>query len=74
MLVAGWGPCGISLKDANNTYKLATGEEYSFGKVEKGSCHFGAGASRDNQAKLKKFWDKLAECTGVNYDELYDCF
>jgi len=78
MLLAGWGPCGISLKEANNTYKLATGEEYAFGEgtAKSGSYHFGWGASNDSKddAKLSKFWNKLSDCTGVNYDDLSDCF
>lgn len=76
MLLAGWGPCGISVKDANNTYKLTIEREYAFGEVESGSYHFGWGVSRDanDEVTLQKFWGKLAECTGVTYDDLSDCF
>mmetsp|Transcript_44326 Transcript_44326/g.93111 ORF Transcript_44326/g.93111 Transcript_44326/m.93111 type:complete len:351 (+) Transcript_44326:35-1087(+) len=76
MLLAGWGPCGISVKDANNTYKLATGEEYAFGREESGSYHFGWRASPDskNDSKLREFWSKLSDCTGVSYDDFSDCF
>ena len=77
MLLAGWGPCGIPVKSANNTYKLATGKEYAFGDgVKSGSYHFGGGPSNDSrdETKLKMFWDKLVECTGVTYDDLsQDC-
>ena len=72
MLLAGWGACGIPVKRANNTYKLATGEEYAFGRVPSGSYHFGGSPSRDSNddEKLQVFWDKLAECTRVSYDDL----
>lgn len=76
MLLAGWGPCGIPVEKANNTYKLASGAEYAFGESAKsGSYHFGGGASNDSkdEMKLNMFWNKLAECTGVNYDDLSDC-
>ena len=60
MLLAGWGACGIPVSKANNTYKLATSEEYAWGRVENGSYHFGWGASRDanNSKKLNDFWSK----------------
>ena len=76
MLIAGWGPCGIPVSKANNTYKLATGEEYAFGNVKNGSYHFGWGESRDasNKPRLKEFWSKLSRCTGHDYDDLSDCF
>lgn len=80
MLLAGWGPCGISVKEANNTYKLATGEEYAFSiegttGTKSGSYHFGWGASSDSkdEVKLDEFWKKLCDCTGVDYDDLSDC-
>ena len=77
MLLAGWGPCGIPVKSANNTYKLATGKEYAFGdRVKSGSYHFGGGPSNDSkdETKLDMFWSKLVECTGVSYDDLdQDC-
>ena len=74
MLLAGWGACGIPVKRANNSYKLATGEEYAYGRVKSGSYHFGGSPSRDANAdeKLQVFWDKLVECTGVSYDDLYN--
>ena len=76
MLLAGWGPCGIPVSKANNTYKLATAEEYAWGNVENGSYHFGWGGSNDanNKAKLHQFWAKLSQCTGHDYDDLSDCF
>lgn len=76
MLLAGWGPCGIPVSKAHNTYKLATGEDYAWGRVDNGSYHFGWGQSRDanNQTKLNQFWMKLSDCTGHNYDDLSDCF
>jgi len=78
MLLAGWGPCGISVKDANNTYKLATSEEYAFGsRMKSGSYHFGGGPSHDakDEIKLHALFSKLSDCTGVSYDDLSrDCF
>eukprot|EP00578_Thalassiosira_sp_NH16_P024703 CAMPEP_0181095618 /NCGR_PEP_ID=MMETSP1071-20121207/10607_1 /TAXON_ID=35127 /ORGANISM="Thalassiosira sp., Strain NH16" /LENGTH=332 /DNA_ID=CAMNT_0023177995 /DNA_START=21 /DNA_END=1019 /DNA_ORIENTATION=+ len=77
MLLAGWGPCGIPVKKANNTYKLASLEEYSFGRVDSGSYHFGGGGSSDanDEEKLNKFWNTLVDCTGTRYDDLSsDCF
>ena len=79
MLLAGWGPCGISVKDANNTYKLATSEEYAFGSrmAKSGSYHFGGGPSNDakDEIKLDALFSKLSDCTGVSYDDLSrDCF
>ena len=76
MLLAGWGPCGINVKSANNTYKLAIDESYANGGVENGSYHFGGGGSRDahDTKKLNAFWQKLSECTGYDYQDLSDCF
>ena len=76
MLLAGWGPCGIPVSKANNTYKLATGEEYAWGNVDNGSYHFGWGESRDanDKPKLNEFLSKLSSCTGHDYDDLSDCF
>lgn len=76
MLLAGWGACGIPVKQADNTYTLATGEGYAFGAVPSGSYHFGWGGSNDakDETKLNKFWSKLADCTGVRYEDLSDCF
>ncbi|KAL3827438.1 hypothetical protein ACHAXA_003172 [Cyclostephanos tholiformis] len=78
MLLAGWGPCGISINDANNTYKLATMDEYAYGAkgARSGSYHFGWGMSQDanDDGKLVDFWNKMTECTGVRYDDLSrDC-
>lgn len=58
MLLAGWGPCGMNVKTANNTYELATSSEYSCGKVENGSYHFGGAGSRDarDRNKLDELW------------------
>ena len=76
MLLAGWGACGIPVKKANNTYKLATSEEYANGRVESGSYHFGFRRSSEanDDAKLNEFWNKLSVCTGCSYDDLSDCF
>lgn len=75
MLLAGWGPCGISVRNANNTYKLATDESYAYGRVENGSYHFGGGGSRDarDTSKLDQFFHKLSRCTGFDYGDLSDC-
>lgn len=76
MLLSGWGPCGIDVETADNTYNLATSDNYTHGRVENGSYHFGGGGSRDTRdtTKLDQFWNKLSECTGINYDDLSDCF
>ena len=79
MLLAGWGMCGIPVGEANNTYILATSDEYAFGAraAKSGSYHFGWGMSdyaRDD-VRLVDFWNKLSDCTGVSYDDLSrDCF
>lgn len=79
MLLAGWGPCGISVNDANNTYKLATMAEYAHGAsgAKSGSYHFGWGMSRDahDGTKLVDFWNMMSDCTDISYDDLSrDCF
>ncbi|KAL7477433.1 hypothetical protein ACHAW6_003238 [Cyclotella cf. meneghiniana] len=76
MLLAGWGPCGMNVKTANNTYELATSSEYACGKVENGSYHFGGAGSRDarDRHKLDELWYKLSICTGYDYADLSDCF
>lgn len=76
MLLAGWGPCGIDVKDADNTYNLATNDSYAHGRVDNGSYHFGGGGSRDarDTKKLNAFWAKLSKCTGYYYEDLSDCF
>lgn len=76
MLLAGWGPCGIDVHSADNTYKLATSDTFAYGRVESGSYHFGGGGSRDarDAKKLSAFWSKLSECTGYDYDDLSECF
>ena len=78
MLLGGWGPCGISVTDANNTYELATMARYAHGAsgASSGSYHFGWGMSRDahDDAKLARFWNAMSDCTGVRYDDLLrDC-
>jgi NAD(P)-dependent dehydrogenase (short-subunit alcohol dehydrogenase family) len=74
MLLSGWGPCGIPVSQANNTYKLAVSDDYAFGKVKSGSYHFGWGGSSyaESNANLARFWEKLSTCTGVRYDNLLD--
>ncbi|KAL3933923.1 MAG: hypothetical protein SGBAC_010194 [Bacillariaceae sp.] len=69
MLLAGWGPCGIAVRDANNTYKLAT--EYG-AEQESGSYHFGWGGSKDAKSaeKLKGLWKALEANTGCTYDDI----
>jgi NAD(P)-dependent dehydrogenase (short-subunit alcohol dehydrogenase family) len=79
MLLAGWGPCGIPVRDADNTYKLATGDEYASGAsgAKSGSYHFGWGTSdyAKDDRRLVDFWNKLSDCTGVSYGDLWrDCF
>jgi len=69
MLLAGWGACGIPVKKANNTYKLAAtpyGEE-----APSGSYHFGGRASPDSKddAKLSSLWKALELHTGCTYDD-----
>ncbi len=73
MLLAGWGPCGMSVNDANNSYELATMAKYAHGAgVPSGSYHFGWGMSRDahDETKLVDFWNKMSDCTGISYDDL----
>jgi NAD(P)-dependent dehydrogenase (short-subunit alcohol dehydrogenase family) len=77
MLLSGWGPCGIPVSKANNTYKLAVNDDFAYGKAKSGSYHFGWGASTysDDDAILTKFWDKVSMCTKVTYANLLeDCF
>ena len=66
MLLAGWGPCGIPISQADNTYQLAT--DYGT-RQESGSYHFGGGTGPDvsNQSKLTALFAKLEEHTGVSY-------
>jgi NAD(P)-dependent dehydrogenase (short-subunit alcohol dehydrogenase family) len=66
MLLAGWGPCGIPVSRADNTYNLAT--EYGT-KQQSGTYHFGGGGSGDSKdgKKLRDLWEKLEECTGCTY-------
>mmetsp|Transcript_5162 Transcript_5162/g.7851 ORF Transcript_5162/g.7851 Transcript_5162/m.7851 type:complete len:332 (+) Transcript_5162:39-1034(+) len=70
MLLAGWGPCGIDVSQADNTYKLAA-TDYG-GRQESGSYHFGfraASSSKDPQ-KLKDLWTALEHHTGCSYDDI----
>ena len=70
MLLAGWGACGIPVKRANNTYKLAA---TSYGKdAANGSYHFGGRASLDakDDKKLNYLWEKLEEATGCTYNDI----
>lgn len=70
MLLAGWGPCGIPVSRANNTYKLAT----EYGKQqESGSANFGIGGYRrssDNGKELWKWLEKTTQCTYSDIDNL----
>lgn len=69
MLLAGWGPCGIPVRRANNTYKLAT----SYGaQQESGTYHFGGGGSQDGKdsKKLQDLWKYLENATGCTYGDL----
>ncbi|CAJ1939127.1 unnamed protein product [Cylindrotheca closterium] len=69
MLLAGWGACGIDVRDANNTYKLAT--EYG-AKQESGTYHFGGRGSSDAKSddKLNSLWKALETHTGCTYDDI----
>eukprot|EP00565_Helicotheca_tamesis_P000319 CAMPEP_0185740622 /NCGR_PEP_ID=MMETSP1171-20130828/38210_1 /TAXON_ID=374046 /ORGANISM="Helicotheca tamensis, Strain CCMP826" /LENGTH=84 /DNA_ID=CAMNT_0028412515 /DNA_START=234 /DNA_END=488 /DNA_ORIENTATION=+ len=73
MLLAGWGPCGIPVKKANNTYKLAA-TEYG-AQQESGSYHFGGRVSPDanNPERLDEFWKAMEMHTGCSYANLDDC-
>lgn len=69
MLLAGWGPCGIDISQADNTYNLAT----DYGSRQKsGSYHFGGSGSRDanDEAKLEALFSKLEEHTGCTYNDI----
>jgi len=71
MLLAGWGACGITVKSANNTYKLAATELGS--NADSGSYHFGGRGSKDSHdpEKLQILWEKLEECTGCTYGDIF---
>mmetsp|Transcript_51497 Transcript_51497/g.77025 ORF Transcript_51497/g.77025 Transcript_51497/m.77025 type:complete len:110 (-) Transcript_51497:48-377(-) len=73
MLIAGWGACGIPVKRANNTYKLAA-TEYGSQQIS-GSYHFGGSVSPDakNPEILNEFWKVLEKNTGCSYDNLDKC-
>jgi len=73
MLLAGWGACGISVKRANNTYKLAA-TEYGAQQLS-GSYHFGGSVSSDakNSVVLDAFWKAMEENTGCSYRNFDDC-
>ena len=59
----------INVRDANNTYKLAT--EYG-AEQESGTYHFGWGGSRDAKSdeKLNALWKALETHTGCTYDDI----
>ena len=69
MLLAGWGPCGIPVKQADNTYRLAT--EYG-AQQDSGTYHFGGSGSPDarNPEKLQLLFDTLEDCTNCSYRNL----
>ncbi|KAL7573144.1 hypothetical protein ACA910_018811 [Epithemia clementina (nom. ined.)] len=69
MLLAGWGPCGIPVSQADNTYRLAT--DYG-NKQQSGTYHFGGSGSPDakNEAKLQWLFETLEQCTGCTYQDL----
>lgn len=69
LLIAGWGACGINVKDANFEYKLATepssaketGKYYVEGRLSRSPS-----VSHDQNAR-KRLWHVMAEQTGANY-------
>lgn len=71
MLKAGWGACGISVSEANNTYKVAATE---FGaEQESGSYHFGFRGGGKDKGEREALLAGLEEHTGCTYSELRDC-
>lgn len=71
MLLAGWGACGIDVRQADNTYKLAT----DYGERQtSGSYHFGGGGSKDARSatKLQELWEELEQNTRCTYSDVGD--
>ena len=70
MLLAGWGACGIPVRAADNTYKLAVTEAGMSGP--NGSYYFGGGSSADarSQAKVDRLFEVLETQTGCTYSDL----
>jgi len=70
MLLAGWGPCGIPVKRANNTYKLAAGREGL--EAPNGEYLFGGSGSADarDKAKVDAVWALLEDQTKCSYADL----
>ena len=68
MLLAGWGACGIAVSAADNTYKLAAGDEGD--QCASGSYSFGGPGSRDAQdpKKIGLLWALLEEQSRCSYD------
>lgn len=67
MLIKGWGRCGIEIKDANNTYKLAAMKEGE--DAESGSYHYGGRGSQDaeDMEKCDDLWALLQSQTKVSF-------
>lgn len=67
MLLAGWGACGINVRNADNTYKLAT----DYGAQQKsGSYHFGGSGGRRSTEELELFWKMLEKHTDCTYSDI----
>lgn len=63
MLLAGWGPCGIDVRDANDLTWAATAPN---GDLEKGTYYVGRRSSRPSRpaqdsAERARLWDLLTE-------------
>jgi hypothetical protein len=61
--------CSIEVRDANNTYELAT----NYGaQQDSGSYHFGFRQSMDAKSdeKLQILWEALEHHTGCTYSDI----
>lgn len=71
MLLAGWGPCGMEVRDANDQFWLATSPEVE-GKTRK---YYVSRVERDvarcaNDAAMRaRLWSLCKEATGVDFDQ-----
>ena len=70
MLLAGWGPCGIPVSAADNTYNLAVTDAGLDGP--NGKYYYGGGGSADarDPAKVDQLWGLLEEQAGCKYADV----
>ncbi|KAL3130781.1 hypothetical protein ABBQ38_000124 [Trebouxia sp. C0009 RCD-2024] len=69
MLIAGWGACGIDVKNANNEYKLATdpGLAKETGKYFVGGRESRAPRAAQDLNTRRRLWQIMTEQTGAAY-------